>query len=512
MSQSDCSGTQIPARHAVDRAVTWLARYTATCRDGCSVDCEQGAVSTLPGCSGASVRLEVPCGFGPAMVGFRWYIKNPETRVKKVLGLDCHEMHNATGWNQHATLALRVVVQVAKLDQLCTPKRAWQPYGSRQAWSGAEHSGDSVVTQAPFGPTGTARGAEDSSLGTRMPLSVACTTTVALELQACLRKPVACCECRVEYMRHNAMDHIQAAHYGLCFRIAFLEKKGTEFQDWFVKLAEYAFGSDFEAVRPYGRSGDLKCDGRQVSTDTIFQCYAPYDMKEADLNTKIEQDFFGAVENWDHMARWVFVHNDNRGLPPSSIQLFDKLRRDYPAVEISVWTEPALRQLVDKLSLMELQALFGSAPSMPELETLVMGDLQPVIHQLESIDPEPSAELLTPPSINKLEKNQLSEDATELLRVGRRKEALVEAWFKKDSQADRGEQIAEAFRNRYTQLKEEGWSPDQILGYLQEFAYVGGEPKRQTATLAVLSYFFERCDIFDDPETRHDLTNEAHSI
>ena len=308
------------------------------------------------------------------------------------------------------------------------------------------------------------------------------------------------------------MDDVQTAFYGLQFRVAFLEKKGTEFQDWFVKLASLAFGSDFEAVRPYGRSGDLKCDGYRVSTGTVFQSYAPYEMKEAPLNTKIEEDFVGACENWDNMAEWVLVHNDTRGLPASSIQLLERLRDDYPVVKINVWTEAPLRQIVDGLSLTELQSLFGFAPSKTGLETLAMKDIQPVIHQLQSMEPEPSIEQLTPPSVDKLEKNQLSEDAAELLRVGRRKEGLVAAWIMRDHQADRGEQIAEAFRRRYTQLKDSNQSPDQILGHLQQFAGMGGDPKRQTAVLAVLSYFFERCDIFDDPETRHDSADEAHSI
>ncbi|MCY3659800.1 MAG: hypothetical protein OXG36_12395 [Caldilineaceae bacterium] len=308
------------------------------------------------------------------------------------------------------------------------------------------------------------------------------------------------------------MDDVQTAFYGLRFRVAFLEKKGTEFQDWFVRLAGLAFGSDFEAVRAYGGSGDLKCDGYRVSTGTVFQSYAPYEMREAPLNTKIEEDFVGAYKNWDNMAEWVLVHNDGRGLPPSSIQLLERLREDYPVVMINVWTEASLRQLVDRLSLTDLQSLFGFAPSKSGLETLAMDDLQPVIRQLQSMEPEPGTEPLTPPSVDKLEKNQLSKDAAELLRVGRRKEALVETWFMKDRQADRGEQIAEAFRQRYAQLKESNQSPDQILGHLQQYVGMGGDPRRQTAVLAVLSYFFERCDIFDDPEARHDSANEAHSV
>lgn len=309
------------------------------------------------------------------------------------------------------------------------------------------------------------------------------------------------------------MDEIQTAFYRLQFRLAFLEKKGTEFQDWFARLAAHAFGPDFEAVRPYGRQGDLKCDGRRVSSRTIFQCYAPYETKETRLNAKIERDFVGACENWgDGIANWVLVHNDSQGLPASSLQLFDRLRGNSPDVTIELWTEAELRRLADRLPLADQQAMFGFAPSMTGLETLVMADLQPVIHQLQSMDPEPGEEPIKVPSVDKLEKNLISEDAAELLRVGRRKEALVEAWFRKDRRADLGERVAEAFRRRYAQLRESGRSPDEILGHLQQYAGMGGNPGRQTAVLAVLSYFFERCDIFDDPETRHDSSDQAHSI
>ena len=309
------------------------------------------------------------------------------------------------------------------------------------------------------------------------------------------------------------MDEVQAAFYRLLFRNAFLEKKGAEFQDWFVRLAGRAFGPDFEAVRPYGKRGDLKCDGRLVSTRTIFQCYAPYEMKEAPLNSKIEQDFVGACESWGgDMAEWILVHNDQRGLPASSGQLLQRLREDRLEVTIEVWTEPALQELADGLPLADQQALFGFAPSKSGLETLAMADLQPVIHQLQFMDPEPGEEPLTPPSRNKLEKNRLSADAAALLRLGRRKEALVETWFTKNRRPDLGERIAEAFRRRYVQLNDGTRSADQVFGQLQQYAGMGGEPPRQAAVLAVLSYFFERCDIFEDPEDEgNDTADQAHS-
>lgn len=308
------------------------------------------------------------------------------------------------------------------------------------------------------------------------------------------------------------MDEVQAAFYRLMFRNAFLEKKGTEFQDWFARLAARAFGPDFEAVRPYGKRGDLKCDGRRISTRTVFQCYAPYEMKEARLNSKIERDFIGACESWrGEMAEWTLVHNDDRGLPAASGQLLDRLRQSHPQVTIVVWTEPALQKLADRLPLEDQQALFGFAPSKSGLETLAMAELQPVIAQLQFMDPEPGEEPLTPPSRNKLEKNRLSADAAALLRVGRRKEALVETWFRKNRRPDLGERIAEAFRRRYAQLKVDTRSADQVFGHLQQYAGMGGKPPRQAAVLAVLSYFFERCDIFEDPEEGNDTADQAHS-
>ena len=101
---------------------------------------------------------------------------------------------------------------------------------------------------------------------------------------------------------HSSMDEVQAAFYQMRFHVAFLEKKGTEFQNWFVKLARHAIGPDFEPVSAYGNQGDLKCDGRRISTGTIFQCYAPHQRNAQRLNRKISHDFCGAYEHWGNMA------------------------------------------------------------------------------------------------------------------------------------------------------------------------------------------------------------------
>ena len=101
------------------------------------------------------------------------------------------------------------------------------------------------------------------------------------------------------------MDDLQRAFYVLHFRLAFHTQHGTAFQDWFVRIAGHAYGADFEEVRPYGAQGDLKCDGRRVSTSAVFQCYAPRAMTDTKLIAKINADFHGARAHWgDGMAEW----------------------------------------------------------------------------------------------------------------------------------------------------------------------------------------------------------------
>lgn len=250
------------------------------------------------------------------------------------------------------------------------------------------------------------------------------------------------------------MDELQRSFYVLRFRVDFHTLRGAAFQDWFVRLAGYAFGADFEEVRPYGRHGDFKCDGRRISTRAVFQCYAPDAMRQADLIAKIDEDFNGALSHWGSgMQEWIFVHNDGRGLPPNAVQHIDALRSAHAPLRIETWSEPELQALAMGLELSALQSLFGYTASIAMVDRLVLADVVPIIEALQRQEPSPDDPPLTPPSPRKLETNALSEDSGLFLRLGRRKSNLVDTLFRKSPRPDLGERIAEAFRTRYAELK-----------------------------------------------------------
>ena len=72
---------------------------------------------------------------------------------------------------------------------------------------------------------------------------------------------------------------------------------------------------------------------------------------------------------------------------------------------------------------------------------------------------------------------------------------------------ERGEAIAQAFRNKYAELKIQPFDTDGVLSQLITFASginghmaVKADAQRfQAAVAAVIAYLFERCDIFEDP-------------
>lgn len=295
------------------------------------------------------------------------------------------------------------------------------------------------------------------------------------------------------------MDATQRSFYGLKFENTFLRQKGKAFESFFARVMAHAFAGDFEPVRPYGPNGDLKCDGYRPSDGTVYQCYAPDSTKLANLLAKIDEDFQGAVAHWGaKMRRWEFVHNDVRGLPAEAIQRLDDLRVAHPNIEIGVLGEAEMHRITMGLQLHQLEDLFGAVPSQRTLEKLDFAALRPVLISIQRQvpDAEPS---LAAPSPDKLEGNRLSAAAADMLRLGRMREKLVQDFFDAWPDPSLGEEIAKAFRTRYQSLKAVGLSPDQIFAELQTFAGgMEGEPSRQAAVLAILSYFFESCDIFDD--------------
>lgn len=300
----------------------------------------------------------------------------------------------------------------------------------------------------------------------------------------------------VKQIEVTRMDDIARDFFRLHFENAFLKKRGNEFEDWFATIMEKRHPEDFMRCRPWGQLGDRKNDGYLKSERTLFQVYAPNELKASAAVSKIEEDFKGALPFWqEYFDRWIFVHNSQQGLSPLVIEKLLELDKAHKP-SVGHWGYEELRRKAFELNEDDLSFLLGPPPTRKIMLDLGLETLVPVLEQVASLPvlPEPD---LRPPPADKISRNMLSEHVASLLKIGMMRADLVRKYFRLSP--NRQDEVAESFRRRYESLRAQGLRPDDIFVELQRYAGGSEVPSaaRQGAVLAVLAFFFEECDIFE---------------
>ncbi len=297
--------------------------------------------------------------------------------------------------------------------------------------------------------------------------------------------------------------NLQEACYELMFENAFLRAKGDEFQGLFERLMGLAHKADFMACRPWGNQGDWKNDGFLKSERRLFQVYAPNEMDAAKARKKITEDFEGAKTHWgEHFDKWVFVHNASDGLPPHVQELLLDFEKSNPGVQLEPWGLEELRLVFRGLSDDDKSSWFGPVPTEATQSALGFQDLRIVLENI-ALSPIPTVTDVRDVPAGKIEANALSESVAQLLKAGMMKSPLVADFFARWHDETFGERLADAFKAEYRQLREGRYSPNRIFAELQAWAggNLHGTPEHQLAVLTVLAYYFERCDIFEEPRS-----------
>lgn len=294
--------------------------------------------------------------------------------------------------------------------------------------------------------------------------------------------------------------NLQDAYYEQRFENAFLRAKGDEFQTFFERLMGLAYKADFMACRPWGDIGDRKNDGFLKSERRLFQVYAPNEMNATKAIAKITEDFEGAKNHWgNHFDKWSFVHNATAGLPPHVQTLLLNFEEANPGIVLDPWGLEELRLVFRRLSVDDRVSWFGVAPNDETKSRLGFKDIQVVLESLQGrTSPSDVTVMAVPPG--KIEANDLAESVATLIKGGMTKAPLVSSFLDTWHDETLGERLAVAFRAKYECLRGT-MHPNQIFFELQ--SWVGGNnlgtPEHQMAVLAVLAYYFERCDIFEEP-------------
>lgn len=169
---------------------------------------------------------------------------------------------------------------------------------------------------------------------------------------------------------------------------------------------------------------------------------------------------------------------------------------------VGVWTKAALEAVLLGLDDQSRARLFGPEPRPQDFARPAFDRLEPLLRHVASrSEAEYTRGAIPEVRVDKLEVNALSHHVVRVLQWGRRGEPIVADFIAARPDPTFGESVATAFRAEYARHRDNGLPPDQIFHELTRF--VGGdflhEPPYQTAIYSVLAYFFERCDIFEDP-------------
>lgn len=305
------------------------------------------------------------------------------------------------------------------------------------------------------------------------------------------------------------MDDIARAHYELKFQVAYLKAKGNAFQELFEQVMGKAHPADFIPCRPWGSVGDRKNDGYLKSERTLFQVYAPNEMTAAEAIAKIDEDFAGALPHWQqYFDKWVFVHNAHAGLSPQIVAELLELERQHLPLKVTHWGLEELRQRLLRIPKDGLESLFGFAPTDVAKRNLSVEELETVLHHIAQTHP-PTGEPPHRVPTGKIEANGLSPNVTTLLKAGMERAELVGKFFDRWHDPLYGDRLASAFRSRYIELRDQYPRIESDAIFQELHTWAGGtwasSPGLQVAVLAVLTFFFEQCEIFEAPRTEMNL-------
>lgn len=280
---------------------------------------------------------------------------------------------------------------------------------------------------------------------------------------------------------------------------------GDGFEDWFMTLARHLHASgNVQAVRL--TQGDGKLDVVVLNEQTVYQCYGPQTFKSSEAAEKIRADFTGAHRFLEgRLKKWVFVHNHPTGsLDKLSIKVLMDLVAETgergEAIEILAWGKEELWDELEAEASHGLRELFGS----PDPVYVEFACLEELLSSLERAEYPNDVAPVSQPAEHKLEFNDLGTSYRQQIRQGRTGLRTMDDYLASRAGTDPefAERLAQRFRDRYSSLRARpALSPDEVYENLRLDAGWKASPdiKREMATRIILAYFFDTCDIFENP-------------
>ena len=293
---------------------------------------------------------------------------------------------------------------------------------------------------------------------------------------------------------------MQKSDFNDAFEHAYANSNQGEFETWFRAMMECVHKGDFEVIKAGGKHGDKKSDGRIISEETVFQCYAPESPATFAKNApgKIKDSFPKIFDYWPDLKVWVLVHNNAGGIGTTASDVLEDLRKHHHPVKIEEGSRRLLKDLHDQLNLQQLIDIYPGVRL--DFGNVEMDAIRPLLRKVEAeheapLDPLDFGE---DPDPKKLQFNALSSEARFNIQRARNGVAIVDRYIKGLSMPISASKIQGSLISRYASLKDLGHTPDEILSKLLKFVGDDGTPMITAAAYVIITYYFDSCDIFEN--------------
>jgi hypothetical protein len=306
----------------------------------------------------------------------------------------------------------------------------------------------------------------------------------------------------------------------IMFRNKVLSADAQAFENLFTSVMAYA-RSDFQQVKPQGSIGDRKNDGFEPTIGRYYQVYAPEDAqeKESAAIKKLEGDFVGLKSYWAGIypagiKEYFFVLNDKyKGAYPTTHTAIAKLQKDHGLSNAQVFAGKHLEEVAfSELQEDQLLVIVGGIPDAATIVKVDYSVLTEVVQHVLAHPPENAVKgkLVSPEFEAKLIFNDLK-IAASFLTAGSYQASTVESFFELNTNFAR-QAVRQSLNDMYINATKQGFEADPVSGFtIQDQiyfdvlasatpnAFTGSKGAVRKAVQVLMSYFFESCDIFEEP-------------
>ncbi|WP_058856144.1 ABC-three component system protein [Nocardia jinanensis] len=300
-----------------------------------------------------------------------------------------------------------------------------------------------------------------------------------------------------------SLDYMQRLAVRLLLKDRLSELHSAAFEEFFHELMCLRHPG-FLDVRTAGSLGDEGSDGLLLHARKLYACYGPQVFDVTKVVEKFESDLTKALTKRSaEFSTFVFVHNDHRGMHPTVSRCLASAQADNPGILFEQFGHKHFRNEVCRLQLHEVEDLLKTqVPVKDAVYGIGLDELQPLLEHLRTQRRRTNdSNVVAAVSGKKLDFNGFSEDTKEDLRRMMVRSLDIDLYYSQRVDVTERDEVAAGFNEEYLRLRREFDDPDDILWQLEQYVLgnASAPHANRRAAMAVLAYFFQSCDIFDNP-------------